>query len=80
MMDALRQHVELSEGELRALPWAALSFELFYRVFHVLLYLAEAKGGPDAARYLLEGEEESSDSLTAHEEQLEKLTEELLAG
>jgi len=80
VMDAFRQHVELSEGELRALPWAALSFELFYRVFHVLLYLAEAKGGPDAARYLLEGEEESSDSLTAHEEQLEKLTEELLAG
>ena len=35
------RHVSLSEAELRAVPYAGLSFDLHYRVFHVLLYLAD---------------------------------------
>ena len=72
--------MELSEDELRALPWVALSLDLFYRAFHVLLYLAEAKAGPEAPRYLLDGEEKASARLMAYEERLDELTEELLAG
>ena len=76
---AFRRHVDPSEDELRSLPCVALSFPLFYRVFHVLLYLAEAKAGPEQARYLLDSLVDHNAKLDVHEADIDRLTGALLA-
>lgn len=78
LLDAFQRHVSLSPAELRALPWVALSFALFYRVFHILLYLGEIEDGPETARYLVDGLREELASLARQEDDVEKLTEVLL--
>ena len=78
VLDAFRRHVRLSEAELRALPWVCLSFALFYRVFHVLLYLGELNAGPEGSRYFVTDLPETLSKLTEQEENIEKLTEALL--
>ena len=78
VLAAFQRHVSLSEEEIRALPWIAMSFALFYRVFHVLLYIAEVEDGPEAARYLVTKEEEEIAMLSRQEGDVEKLSEMLL--
>lgn len=78
ILDAFQRHVQLSESELRALPWVGLSFALFYRVFHVLLYLGELEAGPEGARYFAEDQSEKISELNKQEQDIKKLTEALL--
>jgi len=80
LLDAFQRHVSLSEAELRALPWIALSFALFYRVFHILLYLGEVEGGLEGARYLVDGLPAKLACVARQEEDIETLTEILLEG
>ena len=79
VLDAFQRHVTLPEAELRALPWVALSLDLFYRVFHVLLYLAEIGwGGPRSAAYLSVNQDREIAILDEMEGDIEVLTETLL--
>jgi len=78
ILEAFQRHVQLSEAEIRALPWVGLSFALFYRVFHVLLYLGELEAGPEGARYFVEDQSEKISELNKQEQDIEKLTEVLL--
>jgi len=78
ILDAFQRHVQLSEAEIRALPWVGLSFALFYRVFHVLLYLGELEAGPEGARYFAEDQSENISELNKQEQDIKKLAEALL--
>jgi RNA polymerase sigma-70 factor (ECF subfamily) len=80
VLDAFQRHVALSEAELRALPWVCLSFALFYRVFHVLLYLGEIEDSPEGGRYLVADLPEKLTRLAEQEGDIGKLTEVLLGS
>ena len=82
VLDAFQKHVSLTDAELRALPWIALSFGLFYRVFHVLMYMDEVEDNPEGegARYFATHMQEELARLTRQEEDTEGLTEVFLNG
>lgn len=77
VLDAFQKHISLTDAELRALPWIALSFGLFYRVFHVLMYMGEVEDNPEGegARYFAAQIQEELIQLTQQEEDIERLTE-----
>jgi len=51
-VETFREHVDVSQKELRALPVFAWAMLLYYDLFHVLLYLHE-QDAPDRGEYLV---------------------------